>query len=117
MSSNDEPVLLEIMEVKMYNPTTNEDRPIKRADFEGISDIFENEQVEELRSDGWFTRGIGAKIAYKDRIYKVTVSGNSKLGYVKVEDIADMEIGRELHQIIRNRYLDNFRIHPEVQGL
>ncbi|WP_152421711.1 hypothetical protein [Halogeometricum pallidum] len=110
-----EPVIEEISEVKMYNPQTDQDRPIKRADFEGISDIFEDDQVEDLRDEGWFTRGIGAKVSYRNRIYKVTVSGNSRIGYVKVEDVEDAEIGRELHDIIKDRYLDNFRIYPQVQ--
>lgn len=113
--SDDEPVLKEIMEVHMYNPQTNEDRPLKRADFEGITDIFEDDRVEELREEGWFTRGIGAKVAYKNRVYKVTVAGNSRLGYVKVEDVADLEVGRELHDIIKDKFLDNFRIYSEVQ--
>lgn len=113
--SSSEPVLKEITEVHMYNPQTNQDRPIKRADFEGISDIFEDERVEELRDEGWFTRGIGAKIAYRNRVYKVTVAGNSRLGYVKIEDVADLDVGRELHQVVKDKFLDHFRIYPEVQ--
>lgn len=115
MSNNEDPILKEISEVKMYNPNTTEQEPIKRADFEGISDIFDDDRVEELRDEGWFTRGIGAKFGYKGRVYKVTVSGNSRLGYVKVEDVEDIDIGRELHTIIRDKYLDHFRLHPEVQ--
>ncbi|WP_152418143.1 MULTISPECIES: hypothetical protein [unclassified Haloferax] len=112
--SSEDPVLIEITEVQMYNPQTDDEHPIKRADFEGITDIFDDDQVNELRDEGWFTRGITGKFEYKKRVYKVTVSGNSRLGYVKVENIEDLDHGRELHTIIRDKYLDNFRIYPEV---
>jgi hypothetical protein len=116
-NSREEPILKEVVKVQMYNPHTDEERPIKRANFEGISDIFEHDRVEELRDEGWFTRGIGAKVAYKGRVYKITVAGNSRIGYVKIEDVEDTERGRELHEIVRNKYLKHFRIYSEVRDI
>lgn len=117
MANKEKPEILEVSEVKMFNPDTDETNPIKRGDFEGISDIYNDPRVEELRDEGWFTRGITAKIEYKNRVYEATVSGNTKLGYVKISNIEDIDYGRELQEKLRRAFLKHFRIYPEVNGI
>ena len=117
MSEDHRPVLTKINEVKMYNPDTDTTEPIKKADFSAESDIFEADRIQQLRKEGWITRGVSAKFDYRGRIYSVTVAGNSRMGYVTVGDVENVMRGQELHDIIKERYLNNFRICPRVKDL
>jgi hypothetical protein len=108
MSNGDSPVIGEISEVKMYNPDTGADDPIETIDFKGITDIFEYDDIEERREDGWVVRGFTADVDFKNKRYEVTVAGNQVLGYVKVADIADFDEGRELLGILRGAFREHF---------
>lgn len=108
MSDRDTPDVGEINEVKMYNPETGEDDPIETIDFKGITDIFEHEDIEERRDNGWIVRGFTADVDYKNKRYEVTVAGNQVMGYVKVDDIAEFEEGNELLDIMREAFREHF---------
>lgn len=108
MSGEDEPVIGEISDVKMYNPDTGEDDPIETIDFKGITDIFEHDDIEERRDNGWIVRGFTADVDYKNKRYEVTVAGNQVMGYVKVDDIADFDEGAELQETMREAFQEYF---------
>lgn len=108
MSEKDAPEIGEISEVKMYNPDTREDDPIETIDFKGITDIFEHEDIEERRDNGWIVRGFTADVDYKEKRYEVTVAGNQVMGYVKVDDIAEFDEGNELLEIMRDAFQEHF---------
>lgn len=108
MSESEEPVIGEISEVKMYNPDTGEDDPIATIDFKGITDIFEHDDIEERRDNGWIVRGFTADVDYKNKRYEVTVAGNQVMGYVKIDNIADFDEGTELQEIMREAFQEHF---------
>jgi len=108
MSEEHDPIIGEISEVKMYNPVTGEDDPIETIDFKGITDIFEHDDIEERRDNGWIVRGFTADVDYRNKRYEVTVAGNQVMGYVKVDDIADFEEGNELLEKMRGAFRDHF---------
>lgn len=108
MSSENSPEIGEINEVKIYNPKIGEDDPIKTIKFKGVTDIFEHEDIKERRDNGWIIRGFTADVAYKNEKYEVTVTGNQVMGYVKVDDIAEFDEGKELLEIMREAFRDHF---------
>lgn len=108
MSNSNAPKIGEISEVKMYNPDTGEENPIEKIDFKGITDIFEHDDIVERRGDGWVVRGFTADVDFRNKKYEVTVAGNQVMGYVKVDDVADYDEGRELQRIMRNEFRESF---------
>ena len=87
------PKIDNITEVKMYNPSTNENEPLQKIDFKGIADIFDHDDINERRRDDWIVRGFSAVMEYKGDNYDVTIAGNNVMGYVKVADIASYDHG------------------------
>lgn len=73
-SPPDEPLVDDVVEVDMYNPDMDRADPVQKADLEGEYHIFDSDQVNELRSDGWYERGVGVKMTYRNRIYRVKVA-------------------------------------------
>lgn len=116
-SSSDKPKVDEVVEVDMYNPNMDRADPVQKADLEGEYHIFDSDQVTELRSEGWYERGVGIKMTYRNRIYRIKVAGKERIGYVKIEDIEDIDRGKELLSKIRSRYLEHFRVLPSTKGL
>lgn len=110
-SSHPNPDLYEITEVNLYNPSTDEDEPIRKAGFESYTDIFNDNRVIELRNAGWIMTGLEMSVGYRDEIFTVTIGTNSKIGYVKIEDIGSPDKANELRDILRSRYLDHFRLN------
>jgi hypothetical protein len=108
MNNTDTPEIGEINEVKIFNPETGEDNPIETIDFKGRTDIFEHEDIKERREDGWIVRGFTADVAYKNKKYELTIAGNHVMGYVKIDDIAEFEEGRELLDIMRDALREHF---------
>lgn len=99
-----------IDEVKMYNPDTEADDPIKKIDYMGgdTGDVFGDDEIEDKKSEGWIIRGLSAKLTHQDLTYDVTVAGNKKMGYVKLENIGDYDAGANLIIQLRELYMDHF---------
>jgi hypothetical protein len=104
-----DPVLLEINQVKIYNPDIDEEDELKKIDFEG-TDIWEHPDIEERRNDGWVIRGLEAVVQYDDDIYTIAVAGGKTMSYAKVENAIDYTKGQELVDELRERFLETFRM-------
>lgn len=111
-STNPDPTILGIEEIDLFHPDTEKEETLERIDFQGFegASIANHEAVENRMNDGWVPRGIKAKIIYKEIKYNVKISGNEKMGYVKIEDIGNVDKAQELQKILRNRFLEYFRL-------
>lgn len=105
-----ESVIERINEVKMYNPDTESDDPIKKIDYMGgdTGDVFGDDEIEDKKSEGWIIRGLSAKLNHQGLKYEVTVAGNKRMGYVKLENIGDYDAGTDLIIQLRELYMDHF---------
>lgn len=107
----DIPTLRQITEVHLYNKESDEEEPLKAIDYEGVEDIYEADTVKERREDDdWAIRGLKAELYYQNGIYDVTVSGKSRIGYVKIEGIDNMSVAIDLLEWLRSKYMENFRL-------
>jgi hypothetical protein len=108
MTSDEEPQLVEIKSIKLHNPERKKDEHIEKIDIEG-DNLAESEYIEERHEAGYITRGLTAQVYYKGDFFNIAFSGSDMMGYAKVEEIPDYSKAEELMDILRERYLENFR--------
>lgn len=108
MSSELEPKLVEIKEVKLHNPQEDEDKRIQKVDIEG-NDLGNADYIDELHEEGYITRGFTARVVFDGELFDIAFSGSDMMGYAKVEDIGNYQKGQQLMDDIRERYMTNFR--------
>ena len=111
-SGRSNPTIIAIEAIDLFHPLTESEETLERIDFQGFegASIANHEAVEDRISDGWVPRGIEGKIRYESVKYNVRISGNSKMGYVKIEDIGNIDRAQELQDILRERFLEYFRL-------
>lgn len=109
MSSVDsEPKLVDIKEIKLYNPERDDKEYIEKVDIEG-DNLAGHEYIEDLQDDGYVTRGFTARVKFENELFDIAFSGSDMMGYAKVEDIGDYSKAQRLMDDIRGRYMDFFR--------
>ncbi|TYL37432.1 hypothetical protein CV102_17650 [Natronococcus pandeyae] len=105
----DEPVKYNTDNVKLHNPEASGSGDIKKIDLDG-DDIAGHELIEEQTEEGdYIIKGLTTRVNYKNEFFNVTVMGGEKMAYAKVEDVGDLELGKELMADIQDRYMEHFR--------
>jgi len=113
MSESDTyPELLAVDEIDLFNPETGEEDRLKKINLEAFegTNILDHDVVEERISGSWIPRGLTAKVQYRGAIYTIKIAGTDTMGYVKIEDIANISDARDLMDELRGRFLEHFRL-------
>lgn len=106
---SDTPTILEINDVKIYNPSNDEGEKMKKIDYEG-NDIWDHPDIEDRRDDGWIIQGLEAVVQYDESIFTIAISGGKVMSYAKVENARDYSKAQELIELLRDQFLESFRM-------
>ncbi|QCW04196.1 hypothetical protein [Natrinema pallidum] len=102
-----EPSILQINELRFYNPRSEEEeQSIKNINFEG-RDIVDLPEVESQREDGRIIIRAIADLNYDDHTYEMTVAGTGTMGYAKLDGVRNFERIEPLMTDLRERYLEH----------
>ncbi len=103
------PFIKEINMVELFNPEEQRARRFNKIRFEG-TDIYENEQIEDLVNSDWIVTKIGMILLHNEEKFDVIIGGNLRLTYVKVKIGRNVfEIGKELQKILEKSFIKHFR--------
>lgn len=108
--NSDEPGLLQIDEVRMHYPhSDNNDESLEGIEFKG-DDIGGHPDVSDRISNGWIIKGFSAPIEFKNDQFILTVAGTGTMAYAKVEGSSlDQRKASDLLEIVRDRYMNTLR--------
>lgn len=97
---------LGVKAVSLHNPFDDETE-LRQASFEG-NNVQDHPEVRNLIEEGWIPRGGEIIVQFKGQFYDVSFSANRVMSYVKIENIKDYELAKQLMDEMRELFLDIF---------